>query len=55
MWPAKQSYLNDPDPQEIEGQQKKDSSRKTCAFGLEHFLHIFTVNQDTIFSRARHV
>ena len=54
VWPAKQSYLNDPDPQEIKGQQKKDISRKICAFGFEHF-YIFYYIKETIFTRARHV
>ena len=47
MWPAKQSYLN-PDPQEIEGQQKKDISRKTCRAFFSclffFFLSIFTIS-----------
>ena len=45
MWPAKQSYLNDPDPQEMEGQQKKDISRKTCAFGFDHFYIYFAISK----------
>ena len=45
MWPAKQSYLN-PDPQEIEGQQKKTFLGRHVVrfFRVCFFLSIFTIS-----------